>query len=226
MSFGSMCAKYLGRVRCTPPPARAGRRLSHISSTFFHTGRAGSPAGNGPGSVRPTHAIRGAAPDGILQPIGNHEPRATEGQVILRHLVGYGLIEPDLRGLDFDGEFHTAVPIETGDVDAPVDLTDPNRMLEHHARQRPTGADEGVHDMLAHPFLGFELDPLLPDGTPDGPLALPTLHLRGASRQGQFRPTGSGIGSGGVVHPAKVQRPRPTLGHLEPQPDGEPHPSF
>ena len=47
-------------------------------------------------------------------------------------------------------------------------------MLEHHARQRPTGPDEGVHDMLANPFLGFELDPLLPDGTPDGPLALPT----------------------------------------------------
>jgi len=176
--------------------------------------------------MRPTHTVFGAAPHRILQPVGNHKPRAAEGQVILRDLVGHGLIEPDLRGLDLHGELHATVPIKTGDVDAPIDLADPNRMLEYHARQRPTGADEGVHDVLTHPFLGFELDPLLSDGAPNGPLALSALHLRGTSRQSQFRPTGAGIRSGGAIHPAKVQRPRITLWHLEPQPDGEPHPSF
>lgn len=176
--------------------------------------------------MRLAHPLLISKPDGILQSIGNHQPRTPQCQVIPRHLVGHGLVQRNLRSLDFDRQRHAALTIKTSNVDSPLHLTESHGILQHHSGQGPIPHDQCGHHVLPNPLFGLELDPFFADRATNRPLTVPLFDICTASGQRQFGPIQTRVLIRSSGHTAKVQHPRTTLGHLETEPDGQPNSSI
>ena len=140
----------------------------------------------------------------------------THCQIITGDLVHDPGVELDMGSLDLDREGDPAGPVETGDVDAAINPSEPHGVLQHHAREGPTRPDKGLDHMLPDPFLRLQCHPFPAHGTAQLPAARLPTHLSATRRKRQFRPRQTRVHMCLVrSHPAKVQRPSPTLGHLE-----------
>ncbi len=205
---------------------RARQRLSHITRALFNRTGAVLCLWNRPTPMRSALPLSISKPNSILQPIGNHQPRTTQCQVIPRHLVGHGLVQWNLRSLDFDSQHHATLTVNTSNVNSPLHLTESHGILQHHSGHGPTRRNQCGHHVLPNPLLGLELDPFFAHLTTNRPLPVAFPDICTAGGQRQFGPIQTRVLIRDSGHAAKMQRTRTTLGHLETEPDGQPHSSI